>query len=172
MTKGDEKVSAVILIVLIGGAVFLRIWMDRKWREKHEVPKEALEIKHLGGLSGVREGNTFVWRDDNTVVFVPRKEGVRKTLPMDQIRQIQFNSDVRTVGVGGGSSLTGAVLGGAVAGGVGAIIASRKKTKVKRVDESTINITAATASGMEAVIRLKGNQRIYNRVADMLGASI
>jgi hypothetical protein len=78
--------------------------------------------------------------------------GERK-IKIDDIDYYLVTGSLRTEQVvsGGGSSLTGAIVGGIVAGGVGAVIGSRKKIKSKSVEKDDRKLVLVYRQGKKVI---------------------
>jgi hypothetical protein len=162
----------LILVVLFVVFPIVGSKNEQKRRANYQVPKTAYALQYLGGLSGVQNGLVYVWRQGDTVSFVAKKDGTTRSVDLSNVLHVQFNSNIQTINTGSGRSIGGAIVGEIVAGPVGAIVGSRSKTKTKTVDNSTINIVVINDSGKQATVTFKGKQATYNKVADILGASL
>ena len=69
------------------------------------------------------------------------KEPYRINIKFDEIKYYKLKGKIETkqkvIGTGGGSSLSGAILGSAIAGSTGAIIGSRKNIEIKTTENTT-----------------------------------
>lgn len=105
-------------------------------------------------------GNYYVWTDDNKLIFLPKfnfidyklKPNIYKLLEVEkenivdicQEGAVHYTTEVNGGG-GGGSSVTGAIIGGIIAGDAGAIIGSRKPTEpitstTKQIDDRSTKL--------------------------------
>lgn len=78
-----------------------------------------------------------------------------------KVGDVQYISNVSGGEVkasGGGSSLAGAIVGGAIAGGVGAVIGSRKPVKI---ESNGVTTTVEEIDTRETVLRLKGEEKRF-----------
>lgn len=162
----------VLLIVIFVVFPILGSVREKKFRARYEVHTDARAFQYLGGLSGVRPGLVYAWRDEDGLKFVAKRDGTHKDVPFSNIVKVQFNSDVQTVTTGGGRSIGGAIVGDVIAGPIGAIVGSKKKATTKTIDRSTVDVVAKTDTGLEATIMFKGSRSTYNKIAEMVGASI
>jgi hypothetical protein len=106
------------------------------------VPGNTKIVSFISGNSRMLRGRQFVWINNNNLYFFPADppanddpSNLRKIttviIPINKIDYYTIEGEVVyenkiTGGGGGGSSLEGAIVGGLVAGDVGAVIGSRK----------------------------------------------
>jgi len=126
-----------------------------QFREQYQVirgatviPENAKEITYFkaSGQSPIRlansKNNVFIWKLVDNICFFPSEPDTVKSIKLDDVKiftipisQIEyfakrgeiFRENKISGGGGGGSSIGGAVAGQLIAGGVGAVIGSRKK---------------------------------------------
>lgn len=131
----------LVIIVLIVLCVFLSIRGENKKRERLNVPKQAYTIMYFDGYDKPLNSSLYYWRESDTLNLCENKkkgDAERITIHKDNVLsfttsgELTVTSDVK----GGGVSLGGAVVGGALLGPVGAIVGGRKKvkTQTKTVD--------------------------------------
>lgn len=110
------------------------------------IPNDAkvVELTKEGTVFGLFKGEAYLWKTDEKLCFFPHSP--KKTnkelflskpisihsIEIDKIEYFKVKGEVYketkiTGGGGGGSSIKGAVVGQAIAGGVGAVVGSRKK---------------------------------------------
>ncbi|GLC32178.1 SHOCT domain-containing protein [Clostridium omnivorum] len=130
------------------------------YKSKTDIPSNARTIKYIEGMESInyfiKESQYYIWREANNiklalnpinVINLATEVGQGKVMmfPIDKIQYYSIVGDAYTETnvKGGGSSLTGAVVGGVIAGGAGAVIGSRKeiKTETNRVDNRKTIIT-------------------------------
>lgn len=119
---------------------------------KYELPKSNLDYKVITYLRGHPEFSEqlslMAWIKDSNLNLVDYnldltcKGGVK--ISLDNIKSFTRKGDIRTEtrvtgGGGGGSSLKGALVGGVIAGGAGAIIGSRQKTEAIKTENVVID---------------------------------
>jgi Ca2+/Na+ antiporter len=117
--------------------------------ERIKMPKATKKVQILHDVSeiGIKKGEFYIWKDDETLYFLAvepivskidtdsRKENyLIKNIPFSRIEYFTTQGEIYrenkiSGGGGGGSDLGGAIVGGALAGGAGAVIGSRKKTE-------------------------------------------
>lgn len=113
------------------------------YKKENNAPENTYSISYLKGLPGIdnqrNENNPsfldfYMWVEDGLINLLDKRiDGVGKhSLLIDNILSFTRQGDVHNEtiiegGGGGGSSISGAVVGGVIAGEAGAIIGSRKK---------------------------------------------
>ena len=123
------------------------------YREKYNIPNITknifcIEANFLNSNRNVKDTKLLIWKDNENIYFTGHydehdigKYEIRLENIISFVKQGDVYTETNvTGGGGGGSSLAGAVLGGVVAGGVGAVIGSRQKSKsikteTKRIDK-------------------------------------
>ena len=159
----------VALFVLF---VFLSRRNEKRRRERYNVPESANEFDYLGGHPTLHPGKVYAWRENDSVALVSHRDGQRTDISADKISGVELVSDVQSVNTGGGRSIGGALVGGAVAGPVGAIVGGHKKTKVKNVDHSTVKIHIQAQNGAIVDMIFKGGQPVYHKLAQVVQLKI
>lgn len=160
-----------VMIAAIYGIVLLSK-AENKRRKQYNIPANFTTFRYMGGHPTLQSGSMYGFSDSNGVAFVNRKTGQRFQCPFSCIGSIQLNSDIQTVNTGGGRSVSGAVVGGIVAGPVGAVIGGNKKTKVKEFDHSTVLFTFKALNDREFTLIFKGGQDTYNKLNRLLAPSL
>ncbi len=111
-------------------------------KSKVTIPDNALIVNHKGGTGQLFIGKLYTWIENDDLCFFPAEpprvdtpSNIRKIMkykvPISKIQYYATSGEVVyenkiTGGGGGGSSLDGAIVGGVIAGEVGAVIGSRK----------------------------------------------
>jgi hypothetical protein len=167
----------VLFVFAVIGAFLWLIFaaLRRSGRRKlaqYGIPSNAYLFLYESGLANIRPGFVYGWRDENGLTFVADKDGTKRTIPLDRIVALQYNQDIQTFSTGGGRSITGAVVGGVIAGPVGAVVGGRSKAKTKTVDRSTVHLRVRGESDIEVDIIFKGGQKAYQALASLLGAGM
>lgn len=114
----------------------------REFIEKHSIADDAVpSVIYSSYLPVILNEVYFVWSDDSNLYLVNREQDTRFDIPRNEIQSFSFKGEqVRETkvsgGGGGGADVAGAVLGGMLAGGVGAIIGSRGK--IEEIKSETI----------------------------------
>lgn len=130
--------------------------MIRAYRLNHNVDEEAQVVKYYSGItamdkvidssgrSGIKElQDYFFWKDENNLNIVSLPTIHSNSEKLDFYFELNAAIDIAKINYytiqgdkyaitdiqGGGSSLGKAVVGGAIAGGAGAVIASRNEIK-------------------------------------------
>lgn len=114
-----------------------------KIRSMIHVPKSCHKVKCKKGIIPIFKGDNYIWIENNEVCFFPcnppedvsidKMEKVRLfKIPVKNIEYFVQQGEIYhenkiTGGGGGGSSVGGAIVGGIIAGEVGAVIGSRKE---------------------------------------------
>lgn len=103
-----------------------------KFKIKYNLPVEVEPIKVLKSSKDIFYGQYYVWMEDNNLKLISYTPKYSPSILTININDILFfnrygDSYMETNVSGGGSNIPGALIGGLVAGGVGAIIGSRKK---------------------------------------------
>lgn len=167
-TKHNDEISTLLRIINI----MRRKAYDKKYSEydtyttEIDMPKNPHTVKIIKSRKLIE--NNFIWRDENSLHLLPVLEydnfstenSYKKiTFPLSSIEYFSPQGDLsvetNVKGSGGGSSITGAVLGGLIAGDVGAIIGSRKEVKIE-----TEHIKHDTRCTVLSVITLEGRKII------------
>jgi hypothetical protein len=111
----------------------------------NNIPYNASTIKKY---NGEYQAPYNIWKDGESLQLVSTYNSggyIRHSINISDIISYNIIGDAYTETnvTGGGSSLTGAVIGGAIAGGAGAVIGSRKKieTETKRIDKRKTVLT-------------------------------
>jgi hypothetical protein len=173
--EGSILIIVIFLVLLMAGvvtAIMLSSKAEKARRDKYGIPSSAHLVPYQSGLAGIAPGNVYVWRDEEGIQFVGQLNGTKRTIPLDRIVSLQYNQDIQTYSTGGGRSISGAVVGMAVAGTVGAIVGGRSKSKTKTVDRSTVNLRVKTDAGVEIDIIFQGGQTSYQALSSLLGAGL
>lgn len=112
------------------------------FKSKITIPDNASKVNYKKGNATILNTKVFMWIEDNDLCFFPTKSPSSDTasdikkiilykIPISKIEYYATSGDVvyenKITGGGGGSSFEGALVGGAIAGGAGAIIGSRNK---------------------------------------------
>jgi len=117
----------------------------------YELNKQQFQKNYFMGSHGelISGKNSYLWRDTNSIIICNAitlinikndyKNIVEKTIiPIANIKFYTRDGEYRVDNIveGGGVSITGAIVGGVIAGGVGTVLAGRKKTTTtqKEVD--------------------------------------
>lgn len=104
---------------------------------------------------------SFIWKDGvdlNIVGHYDKCEDYGKIIiPIDKINYYTRMGDFYTTIQGGGSSMKGAIVGGAIAGDVGATIGSREKLETKQIDNRTTILSVTDKYGKEKIIKLSSD---------------
>jgi hypothetical protein len=173
--EGSLVIIVIFLVLLaigVGTAIVLSSKAERARRDKYGIPSTANLVPYQSGLAGITPGNVYVWRDEEGLQFVGQLNGTKRTIPLDRIVSLQYNQDIQTYSTGGGRSISGAVVGGVIAGPVGAIVGGRSKSKTKTVDRSTVNLRVKSEAGPEIDIIFQGGQTSYQVLSSLLGAGL
>lgn len=115
----------------------LKVWKASNYLTFAKYPEERIkEINEEKYIRSIESYKEYLNRENRGNV------GVSKTIPLSNIKYFKHDGQVKTEtkisgGGGGGSSLSGAVVGGIVAGGVGAVIGSRKKVEPLKSETRT-----------------------------------
>lgn len=139
--------SVMLLILAIGGNVKNKEDLIKDTEKRNEyiknnnIPLNKEDIYCISKDSEDINDRLYAWIENYDLCLINanhinRKEGLLKEkllLPLKNIAFYSLEGDYRVQQIieGGGTSLTGAVIGGILAGGAGAIIGSRKKTETK-----------------------------------------
>ena len=142
-------------------------------KEKEKIINEKFKNNEyaIDNYASIYDNKLYIWKYLFGLDFycqynrdVPKIDEILKVVDIDDIKY--FNLDGQETerqyisgGGGGGSSLKGAVVGGLVAGNVGAIIGSRKKvdeikTEYKKVDSRKTLITLKDGSKLDGTTEL------------------
>lgn len=117
-------------------------------RKKNEISENCLKVSYLDGVK-ILKGPNFIWVNDNKICFFPSIDCIDLYFMSGAMSQLNFvtlsiniydiisfskegeifHETKMSGGGGGGSSIGKAIFGGIIAGGAGAIVASRKKTE-------------------------------------------
>lgn len=103
-----------------------------KFKSEYNLPSKVKPMRVINSSKNIFHGKYYAWVEDNNlklISYTPQKEPLTLTINIDDI--LFFNrygdSYMETNVSGGGSNIPGALIGGVVAGGVGAIIGSREE---------------------------------------------
>lgn len=159
-------ILGVLLIVLLIGGIFFVLQNFFRVRKKNDVDKNEYLSKELDELRKICSANhiecppkniadiekvwieydssgvipTYYWNDDSNIVFYDDFKGNMLVIPTDDI--LYFNKcggiayTNRVVDKGKNISISGAVVGGIIAGGAGAIIGATKDSH--KIDNVTV----------------------------------
>ncbi len=147
-----------------------RIWEDLG------IPQSALLLEYEGGHPELpSKGAVRLWGVSDMVRIVQLKSPFTKnastiTIPMSDIVTLSLDHNVQHVGVGGGRSIGGALLGGVLAGPIGAIIGGRSSDEVKRFDESKTHLVMRYR-GIQLHLIFNGGDATYNKLSRVFAPS-
>ncbi|NFD87604.1 SHOCT domain-containing protein [Clostridium botulinum] len=120
---------------------------NQKYISENEIPHDAMEVNCVNPFNDVI---LKIWINNNNLCFagINYMDNIKRfEIPKKNINSFFRQGDVyNEVKIsegnmeGGGSSISGAIIGGVIAGGAGAIIGSRKKIKSKEINSENIRI--------------------------------
>lgn len=143
----------------VHGDYFLSIYKD-SWF------KENLEMAHGYYHNLTENEGDFKINTIKSVSDLPLLE-IRIKIEDIDYYLVKGSLNTEQVVTGGGSSLTGAVVGGIVAGGVGAIIGSRKKIKTKSIVKDNREIVLVYRQSKKVIKKIFPFQQ-YNEMFELL----
>lgn len=173
--------SAQWLVVILVLSALIFVWSSIKHaarkaahksllkrREGLGIPANAELLTYQGGNPNLPSGQVSAWADETCVYFTEMQSGQQLGIPRIRIQRAELKQDVQSITTGGGRSLTGAVVGDMVAGPVGAIVGSRKSTKTRTIDRSTVHLHILNGQGAQVSMVFKGGQSTYNQIAKLI----
>ncbi|MDU1322145.1 MAG: SHOCT domain-containing protein [Clostridium botulinum] len=168
-----------IMIILIIFVIVLTISglqkekeKTRSLQERYSLPKNSEDIRKViiinidyNGIilnsDGLNNFHSNMWKDKNHICFigtvVSGKDYGKIEIPIDNIEYFTRAGDCYTNIEGGGSKLSGAVVGAAIAGEAGAVIGSRKKVETNLVDKRITIMKVLDKNKNEKIIKFHSN---------------
>lgn len=136
-----------------------------------QIPPRPVTLRYEGGhpeWSVPPAGESVqVWTANGCVNMADQKLARVVSMPRHAVASVSLQRDVQNVAVGGGSSLGGALVGGVMFGGAGAIVGSRKKDKIKKVDESRTYMVVKY-NGLDVQLAFVGGQATYAQLSGVV----
>jgi hypothetical protein len=156
-------IMIVLLFISIIGN-FARAGKESEAKELYDIPAntKVITLKELNyndielpsNLTGY---TSLIWKDDLNLYLVAKpmfcKDYGKVEIPISKIAYYTRIGDFYTVTKGGGSSITGAVAGGVIAGGAGAVVGSRKSVDTKEIDKRITVLKVIDYNGEEKIIK-------------------
>lgn len=160
----------------------LKFEKELEYRRLHNIPAgtNAIECKNGGVYPRLSMDEVYIWKENKYLHLVSTNHNIQNNkkymIPLSSINYFTINGQVRNeVNVkgnisGGGRSIKGAVIGGAIAGSTGAIIGSRKSTKVdiktenRTIDERETILVTSIDGNINRMIFSPSGYRILTRL--------
>lgn len=185
----ETILGMVVMVIIITVWVMVPSSKQRKEREelilknnairqahlqKYNIPTDAHKVTMFNDFTESNGTSCYLWIDRNILKIIPNEHSTNASniqqINISNIKYFTHKGDFYTEtkvsgGGGGGSSLKGAVIGGVIAGGAGAVIGSRKKigpikTENKVVDKRKTIVEYRTVQNPKKFIFL--NSETYN----------
>lgn len=156
--------TIIVLVVLILVYAYWR-------RNNPSSNTSGLVFDYMGGHPEVDPALVRLRKEQDALVM----EGSRRqnaTIPIHSITAINVVNDNQVVNKGGGRSIGGAVVGGALFGPIGAIVGGQKGTKVKHFNHDTVRMIVKSTTGIEFALMFNGGDATYHRLIKTIGVQL
>lgn len=121
----------------------------------------TVALNYLGGHPQMTAGVVRVQRRDSTIFL--QRGGHHAAIPVGDVKGCQWVPHSQAVNTGGGLSIGGALVGGALLGPFGALIGSRKRTRVKNVRSDFMQVVVQPDTGLGYTVYFTASTNQYQR---------